>query len=157
MRTTTLSALLLTLSLTACGGSVDSKEAAYDAYDDGDYAAAVEHFETALEGKTSADADFLELRVDRLRAMAYVDGSKVVEAMTTLAGEVTLSAKDYRSITTDLVTAKAFEPAVRLMDLGMKAFPDDEKMAKVKDVVIEAAKNSGDKGASDALAGLGYL
>jgi hypothetical protein len=157
MPSKTLTALLFTFSLAACGGSVDAKEAAYDAYQDGDYASAVSHFETALEGKTSADADFLELKVDHLRALAYVDGKKVVEATKALAGEVTLSAKDYRSITTDLVTAKAFEPAVRLMDLGIKAYPSDEKMAKVKDVVIEAAKNSGDEGANNALAGLGYL
>ena len=43
------------------------------------------------------------------------------------------------------------------MDLGMKAYPDDEKMGLVKDKVIAASKAAGDAGALEALAGMGYL
>jgi len=159
MRTTTLTLLTLTLGLTACGGGggTDPAQEGLAALNDGDHAAALEHFNKALEGKTSADEDYYELAVDRARALAYVDADKVAEAITTLAGEATIAARDYRRITTDLVTEKAFLPAVQVMDLGIKAYPEDEKMEKVKEKVIAESRAANDTGALDALSGMGYL
>jgi len=157
MRTTTLT-LLLTLGLTACGGGgTDPAQAGRDALTDGDHTGALAHFDEALEGKTSADGDYYELAIDRARALAYVDADKVTEAITALAGEATIAARDYRGITTDLVTAKAFLPAVTVMDLGIKAYPEDEKMELVKEKVIAESKAANDAGALAALQGMGYL
>lgn len=150
--------LLLILGLGSCGGDpVDPVAAGRAAMVDGDPAAALTYFDQALAGKTSADGDYYELQVDRARALSYTDPTKVPAAVTSLAAEATVAARDYRSITTDLVSAKAFVPAVQVMDLGLKAYPDDSKMVEVKDKVISESKAAGDEGALEALAGMGYL
>ena len=156
MRTKTL-LLLLPLGLISCGGSQDPAVAGREALSDNNYQEALTHFDAALTGKTSADPDFYDLSIDRMRAMAYHQADEVTGALSALAGQATISARDYRSITTDLVTAKDFVAAVSVMDLGMKAYPEDEKMVKVKDKVIAASKAAGDAGALEALAGMGYL
>ena len=55
------------------------------------------------------------------------------------------------------MTAKAFLPAVTVMDLGIKAYPEDEKMELVKEKVIAESKAANDAGALAALQGMGYL
>ena len=149
--------LLLTLGLAACSGSQDPALAGLEALNSGNHAEALSHFDTALAEKTSADPDFYELSIDRLRAMAYQQPEAVPAGVTALAGQATVTARDYRTITTDLVSGKQFVSAVNVMDLGMKAYPDDEKMGLVKDKVIAASKAAGDAGALEALAGMGYL
>lgn len=156
MRTKT-PALLLTLALAACGGPTDAKTAARDAFQEKDYGEAAKQFEAALEGKTPQDPDYVELQVDHARALAYVEPEKVPGRVESLAEEVELEPRDYRLITTELITAKAYEPAVLVMDQGMKAYPKDEKMAKVAENVKTASQEAGDEGAMKALQGLGYV
>jgi hypothetical protein len=157
MRTTT-PFILLTLGLGSCGGGdADPVALGRAAMTNGDEAAALTYFNQALVGKTSADADYYELQIDRARALSYKEPTKVPEAISSLSAEATVAARDYRNITTDLVTAKAFVPAVEVMDLGMKAYPDDPNMVKFKDKVISQSKAAGDAGALKALEGMGYL
>jgi len=157
MRTTTPAALLLALGLAACGGSTDHKKAAYKAFADEDHAEAAQQFEQALASRSASDADYKELKIDRVRALSWVDGDRALVAARNLASELTLDAREYRDITTEMVNAHAYAPAVQMMDLGMKAFPDDEKMAQVRDVVIETSEQAGDPAALNALKGMGYL
>lgn len=149
--------LILILGLAACSGSQDAALAGREALADNNHAEALSHFDTALAERTSADPDFYELSIDRMRAMAYHQPDSVPAAVTTLASQATVTARDYRSITSDLVSAKEFVSAVKVMDLGLTAYPDDAKMVEVKDKVIAESKAAGDAGALEALAGMGYL
>ncbi len=157
MRRTILSTLLLTLGLAACGGSVDPKEAGYDAFADGDYQAAAGHFESALEGLATDDPAYRDLKIDLARSKALVDPDGAKDVVTALGGEVELEAKHYSKITADLVSAKALAPAVEVVHLGLEAFPDDQKLAQVLERVKEASDAAGDTDATDALSGHGYI
>lgn len=161
MPTLRLSALTLTaLTLTACGGG-DPKEAGTTALQSGDYSKAAEHFAQALKGKDARSEDFVELRVDRCRALAGFDPAAAEREFTGLTVAVkeagALKVADFTQVASALLNAKAGVQAVNVMDLGMKRFPGDEKMNALLEKVKQAAFDSGDEAAQDALRGLGYI
>lgn len=156
--------LLLTASLlplVACGGSGDAaslKDEAYKAMDGGDSAAALSKFDQLLATLPADAADRVEVSVARCEALAGVDGDRAREEFLKLAGEHDLSVRDYTAVAGKLQVAKAYEPAVLVLDAGMKAFPDDK--AKIEPLIAELTKKAqaaGDEGAMSALQGLGYL
>lgn len=162
MRTTLSFPILLAAALSACGDTPapsEAKNAGYDAFQDGDYSAAVSHFDTALEGKDAGAEDYVEVHVERCRALAHVDGPQAEKAFKELLEDVPdpsrVTPRDFSLVASELITAKQGVSAVQVVDAGMKRFPDDEKMKQLLEKVKEAAQK--DPAMSSALQGLGYL
>lgn len=156
MRTQYSILLALTLSLTACGGGGDPKEAGYAALQTGDHAAAVSAFDEALAASDSSAPDHAELQLARCEALAYVDGAKAEAEFRSLCeGGSDIGVKQYSLIAGALLAGNAMLNAVNVVDMGVNAFPDDAKMAALLEKVKEAAKE--DPAALDALKGMGYL
>lgn len=157
MRIPALTSALLALSLAACGGgdAANPAEAGRAALNEGDHAAALAHFEDALNNADASDEDLYYIHYDRVVAQGVVDSKKVVKAVEDFAAAATIQAKDYKDMTFGLVQAKAFESAVYVMDLARKAYPDDPSIQEVEKLVIKESKK--DPAAQSALAGLGYL
>ncbi len=160
MRTQTLPLLLL-LGLFSCGGSDgDPATSAREALDEGSYQTALDQFDKALEGKTPDDGDFYDLSIDRARALAHVDSAKVPEALKALSEKTKVAARDFRSLTIELVNAAdadALTAAVEVINQGMIAYPDDGKMTEVLEKVKARSLESGNTAAQSALTGMGYL
>jgi hypothetical protein len=156
MRTQHSILLTLTLSLSACNGGGDPKEAGYAALQAGDHAAAVSAFDEALAASDSSAPDHAELQLARCEALAYVDGAKAeAEFKSLVKGGAEIGVKQYSLIAGALIGANATVNAVNVVDMGVKAFPDDAKMAALLEKVKEAAAT--DPAALDALKGMGYL
>ncbi len=151
-------ASLLLLSLAACGGG-DPKADGFAAYGSGDYTTAVAKLDEALASRTQADADYLEIAVGRCQALAHVDAAKCQKEFLALAGANAdgIQSQDYSMIISELVAAKGFEPAVMVVDDGIKRFTESPKLVQLKDKIVQESKKAGDAGALKALDGLGYL
>jgi len=159
-------ALVLPLFAAACGGGIDPETAAVDGRDAlaaRNHDAAVEYFDVALEGLDASSPDYVSLKIGRLQALAHLEGKgeEVVEEMEALNAEITddtrLLPRDFKLVTTDLVSAGQYEPAAWVMDLGVKRYPGDPTMKEVADKVVLAVESAGDEGALSALDGMGYL
>ena len=142
----------------SCSGG-DSKEAGYEALDSGAYSAAVAHFERALQGSERSSAEYVEVSVARCQALAHVDAERAEADFEQLSAEIPdparLTERDFNLVVTELLGTNG-AAAVRLMDAGVKRFPDSDKMSQIRDKVIAAVKKSADAGALSALDGLGY-
>lgn len=172
MRSLTLSTLILTLGLVACGGGKetsdggDAKASARDAFDAGNYADAEKHYAKALDGVAKDDAGYLALKVEHLQALAYVDGDKTLEQVKAAEG---FTAANYRKIASELAQAakhhkddvataeKAELAAIYVMDLGRKAFPEDAVLEKWSKDFVTAMRETGGASSANALDGLGYF
>lgn len=143
----------------SCSGG-DPKEAGYEALDSGDYSAAVAHFERALEGSKRSSAEYVEVSVARCQALAHVDAERAEADFGQLNGEIPdptrLTERDFNLVVTELLGTDG-AAAVRLMDAGVKRFPDSDRMKQIRDKVIEAVKKSKDPSALSALEGMGYI
>ena len=151
-----LPALALAPVLSGCGdgGASDADpRTAFKALGQGDYSAAMKTFDAAMAGMEADDPEYLELAVGRCEALAHVDGAKVEAAMLKLKG---LKAKDYASVASALLEAGEYETAVRVMDQGVKALPDDPAIQELEQRVVKEVESSGDAAANSALSGLGY-
>ena len=149
-----LGALLLLLS--ACGSS-DAKAKGLSALQSGDYDAAATSLETAVASLDPSDPGYMEVAMGHCKALAHVDAQKAKAAFEELASAQELRVADYSEIVTHLLSAKQFVPAIEIMDNGLKKFPDDTKMAAIRDKVVEQSKQAADPDAMSALEGLGYL
>jgi len=156
MRTQHSFLLILTLCLSACSGGGDPKEAGYAALQAGDHATAVSSFDEALAASDPSALDHAELQLARCEALAYVDGAKAeAEFRSLCASGSDIGVKQYSLIAGALLGANATVNAVNVVDMGVKAFPGDAKMAALLEKVKEAAAT--DPAALDALKGMGYL
>ncbi|MFT5052370.1 MAG: tetraacyldisaccharide-1-P 4'-kinase [Chlamydiales bacterium] len=159
MRTPIALILALSATLTACGGA-DPKAAAYEAFQSGDYAAAVTSFNEAMTGVDTTSPEYLGLAVARCEALAHTNANDAKDSMIALAdaqgGKVT--AKDYNLVAQAMVGAREFAPAILLLDDGIqKRFKDDPKLLALVDKINTEAEKSGDEDTIDALKGLGYV
>ena len=164
MRSLTLSTLILTLGLVACGGGGadsgdmspdEAKAAAREAFDDGNYADAEKHYTNALDGVAKDDSGYLELKVEHLQALSHVNGEKALEQVKELKDQ--LKADQFRKVGLDLFSGGAYVEAAHVMDLGNKAYPDDEQMVSFTEKMVEQIKEKGGEEGASALAGLGYF
>ena len=148
--------LALALAFTACNGGSDPKETAYAALQAGDHATAVSAFDEALAASDPGAPDHTELQLARCEALAYLDGDRAeAEFRDLCAGGAEIGVRQYSLIAGALLGADATVNAVNVVDMGVKAFPDDPKMAALLEKVKEAAAT--DPAALDALKGMGYL
>ena len=74
-----------------------------------------------------------------------------------LAGANELEVGDYTMVVSHLMQAKAWVPAIEVMDAGKKKFPDNPKMDLLVEKVVAESKAAGDDAATAALQGLGYM
>ena len=155
MRTTIFLSIALTLGLQSCGGG-DPQEDAYASQQSGDHEAAVTSFEAALAGMDATSDTYFELSVARCQSLAHVDGDKAeAEFRKLIEADSRINVKQYSLIASELLAASENLSAVNIVDLGVKAFPEDTKMATLLEKVKEAAQS--DPAALDALKGMGYL
>lgn len=155
MRTFPLT-LLLALSLAACGDS-DPKEAGYKAIQSGEWAKAAASFDKALANLEPGSEERAELAVARCQALAHTAPEQAKTEFLALAGSTQLEPKDFTIVVTDLVSEKQFVPAIDILDVGIKSFPEHPKMTLLKDKVVEESKKSADPAALEKLKGMGYL
>ena len=147
---------LVVLAVTSCGSS-DPVEAGYAALGSGDFASAVARFDDALETREPEGADYVELSIARCRALAHVDTERALADFAALSAAIADDERFRdREVSTFvgevlLVDAAA---AVHAMDVGMKRFPDSQRMKTILERVRHAAEN--DEGAAAALSSLGY-
>ena len=160
MRTTTALLIALSTSLAACGGG-NPKEDAFAALNSGDFAGAIADFDKAMDGVEQGSSEHIELAVGRCEALAHTDAEAAKNAMIALAEAHKDGVKsgDYKLVASKMVDAKNFEPAIHLLDDGIKnRFPSDsEKLTALIETITMKAEKSGDAGALSALKGLGYV
>lgn len=155
MRTLPLT-LLLTLSLAACGDS-DPKEAGYKAIQSGDWSGAAASFQKALDAAEPGSPDRVELAVARCQALAHTAPDQAKAEFLALAASAQLEPKDYTIVVSDLVSEKHFVPAIDILDVGVKTFPEHPKMTQLQQKVVEESQKADDPAALEKLKGLGYL
>ena len=162
MRTTPLLASLA-LALASCGGAADPaglNSEGYAALGSGNYEAAAGHFQSALDalGTNTSDAQYERAMLGLIDANAHVDPDAAqADFLAYAAASSTLSADEYGRVGKELANAKAFTQAVAVVDAGIQAHPETPALMTIMEMISEEAKKSGDTGALDAMAGLGYL
>lgn len=157
-----LLALALTLTATSCGGSSDPvslTSAGAQALNSSHHREALSKFEAALEQMDEGHTHYLKAKLGAIEARIYVDADAAKAEFLALALALPdrIGAKDYRAIGGRMTDAKKYSQAIDILDAGIKAFPEDDKMKPYMDAVTKAAQADGDSGALDKLAGLGYL
>jgi len=145
---------LLLASLAACGGG-DPAQAGYDALGSGDYAAAASSFTEALAGTQGEKRTDLTLQL--CQALAHTDADASVAKIKELDASTELRVQDYNVVVSELKGAGEFVAATDVLKLATAAFPGDEKLVELIQVVGDAAKSAGDSDALSALKGLGYV
>lgn len=157
-------ALSALLSIAACGGAADPgamNTEGFKKLDSQDHAGALESFEASLAaiGEDTGHADYKRARLGAVEAQAYIDGQEAAKNFMAFAKAApsTVDGNDFARIGGILMNAKAFKPAVDVVDAGIKAFPEKPELdALIKAIEVAAAK-AGDKSATSALDSLGYL
>ena len=125
MRTTIFLSIALTLGLQSCGGG-DPQEEAYTHQQSANHEAAVASFEQALEGMDATSDTYFELSVARCQSLAHVDGDKAeAEFRKLIESDSRINVKQYSLIASELLSASENLNAVNIVDLGVKAFPED--------------------------------
>ena len=147
----------LLLFVAAGCGSSDPKSEGYSAIQSGDWETAAQNFSTALTGLDPAAPDYVELSVARCQALAHTDPDRAKREFVALAGKTTLATKDFTIVVSDLVSEGHHLPAIDILDLGVKTFPEDPKMNQLKDKVVQASQETEDPAVLEKLKGMGYL
>jgi hypothetical protein len=158
MRTRTALFALLTVFIAACG-SADPKEAGFEALQRAEYADAVYHLEVAMEAAEPGTEEYLEVAVARCEALAYTDPATCkAEFMALVASAAEqISTQDFSMVVTRLMETSEYVAAIDILEAGVNKFPDDPKMGKLKDKVVEKSQKAADPAALEALKGLGYI
>lgn len=161
MRTTlTLLAIALSLPLVACNGAeADPMQAAEAALQGGDSAQAVTLLQGHVAGLDRASAEYREATILLCSALAEKQPTEAKDTLLKLAEAQPqgVTPRDFKDVQSYLQTHGHFSEAVDVMDNGLKRWPDDATMLKVKDVLIAAIQSVGDEEATAKLKGLGYL
>ena len=159
-----LSLLVGTLVLAAsCGGSSDPAELVTSgerALGTRDLSTAQGHFEDALAaiGEDTSHALYLRAKLGSIeaRSASDPDGAKndLIALSRAMPGKVTDN--DFNRIANQM-GAKELTAAVAVLAEGMELYPDSEHLDKLAKRLQAQAESSGNAGALDALAGLGYV
>ena len=151
-------ALPCLLVLAACGGSSNPEKDAFAALGSGQFSDAVGYFDQALEGMDEADGKYLVLVLGKCEALASTDAAGAKDLFLATAGTNELEVRDYSQIVSRLVTAKAFDQAIDILEQGKQAFPDEkDRVDAMAKIVVAASLEAGDDDATARLKGLGYL
>jgi hypothetical protein len=174
MRLTSVLCTTLLLLAASCGGSDVSANAAldsgYGALNGGDHTAALGHFEGALSGLPTTDANYLPAKIGQMQAMAYIDPAKAKATLLAIPSDAGVTAKDYSSLVTDLGSAaeamamdkdtdganNAMAIAISILTEGQSAFPEYANWEALITKTGDRAKKLGSADALSALKGLGY-
>lgn len=150
--------LALPLFATACGGDAaaadDPASAGMKATANGDYDAAVGHFDDALAGMEASSPDYKEIALSRAEALAHTAPEKVEGALKALQG---LVPADFGRVANALIQAKDFELAGKTVKLGTEMLPGNADMKEIEKSVVAMIEKVGGEAGAAALKGLGYL
>jgi hypothetical protein len=144
------------LFMAACEGQ-SSEESANQALGSGRSAEAVAHFDRALAGVEETDGRYLGLLLGKCSALASTDAPRARDLFLATADSHALKVQDYGWFVSYLVSARAFDPAIDILEAGAKAFPDDPKIKEMGQVVRKASEKTGDTAALARLKSLPYL
>jgi alkylhydroperoxidase family enzyme len=153
-------ALALSLPLVACGGAdSDPVAAAEAALQGGDSRKAADLLQGHLAGLDRASAEYREVAILHCSALAESQPAASKDALLALATAQPdgVTPKDFKDVQSYLQTHGHFSEAIDVMDAGLKRWPNDATMLKVKDVLIAAVQSAGDEEATAKLKGLGYM
>jgi tetratricopeptide (TPR) repeat protein len=122
----------------------------------GDYAAAASEFERAIAALAPDDRTFFGARVGLVRACIVPAPDKALADFESLAESHprAVDALLYRSIATEMHAQDRAKHAYRVLDAGIKRFPENEDLPRVMERLRRAEK---DPEALATLKGLGYL
>jgi hypothetical protein len=164
MRTTITISCLLLLGLAACSGSAQSlTEDGNRELGSGNYKAARDDFEKALDklGTNTSDVNYLPAALGRCRALAHVDpkkaGTDFIALATANKGHV--EENDFSMIAVELLlvgTNEARMEAIDVMVAGNTMFPESTKLKGIGDKVMQAAQAGNDPASVKRLNSLGY-
>jgi hypothetical protein len=161
MRTSlALLALALSLPLVACNGAeADPLEAAEVALQGGDSTKAVKLLQGHVAGLDPSSEEYREASILLCSALAEKQPEDAKDALLALASTQPqgVTPKDFKDVQSYLQTHGHFSEAIDVMDAGLKRWPNDATMLKVKDVLIAAIQSAGDEEATAKLRGLGYM
>lgn len=146
------------LVLAACGGSSHPEKDAFAALGSGEYSTAIGYFDQALEGMDETDGRYVELVLGKCEALASTDAVRAKDLFLATAANHELKVRDYSVIVSRLVGAKAFDPAIDILEQGKRAFPSEKaKVDAMAAIVVNASLTAGNDEFTARLKGLGYL
>ena len=145
-------------------GSSDPKtlnDEGYTALNSGDRKAALECFDESIAalGANASDPQYLRAHLGAVEARAYTDPERAVTDFTALAvaNPAAIGDRDYGRVASQLADAKAFPEAIAVLEGGKAAYPESQDLHKAVQAVGKMAERAGDKSATKALEGLGYV
>jgi hypothetical protein len=156
--TLALTALLLTLPLSSCGGGGDPASLTDDGYaalGSSDYEGALGSFQSALAGLDPAEPGFMRAKMGEIDALTHLDPDGARDAILGIgdrAGEA-----EYSKVASDLTAEGHYIQAIDVLDGGVKRHGESPKLKALLEKVRAEAEKSGSSDALDKLKGLGYL
>ncbi len=151
--------LCLVLLLPSCGGGADPAEltrAGYSQLNSGNAQAAQTSFERALTSLQPGDPDYVRASLGLAQVLAAQDPARAKQLFLDLSAKGLVQEGDFRLVAGALVSARHFEEATALVQVGMTAFPESPRMAELRDYVGDSALKMGSE-VPAALKGLGYV
>ena len=149
----------LPLLAASCGGGGGSPaeltNRGYQTLNGGDPGGALTTFREALAGLEPSNPDYLRAKMGEVEALIQVNPEEARDVFLRLGSQV--DDGHYTTVASKMTSAKAYEPAITVLDVGVKRFGESPKLLEMLKRVREEAEKSGDEGALKALEGLGYL
>lgn len=155
-----LAAAALAVVLVACGNS-DPKTLIAEgnkALTSGDSAAALEKFNEAVTLLKPTDGQFLDAKMGVIEALIAKEPQRAADELKLLANAQPekIGSKQFIYVGGQMVSARQYEPAVKLIHEGIQRYSADAPaLKKVMERIKQEAAN--DKGANDLMRSLGYL
>lgn len=150
----------LVFNLAACdGGSGDPYRDGQDALGRGNHAAALEHFDAALEKLPPEDSRWLPAKLGQIGALARVDGERAEsESLALLTSHhEALGERGARALVIALVDGGAFEAAFEFLKATVPIWPSSEALDAAWGAVEMRAARSASPDQLKDLRGLGYV
>lgn len=151
--------LCLAPLLPACGGGSDPAEltrAGYSQLNSGNAQEAQASFERALASLQPGDPEYVRASLGLAQVLAARHPTRAKELFLELSAKRLVQEGDFRLVAGALVSARHFEEATALVQVGMTAFPESPRMAELRDFVGDSAQKMGSE-VPAALKGLGYV
>ena len=101
---------------------------------------------------------YFAAKIGEIEARATTDAAKAKDDLIQLSESgAAVTDRHFAAVAERMGDAGKFEEAIALLDKGLKLHADSTHLDKLGKKLADDAKKSGDSGALDALAGLGYV
>jgi len=150
--------LLLTPFLVLGCGEKNPEELGYEALQDGRYEEAMVQLLAAYSGVEKGTPKHRELGVTYFQAMAHVSPEKCRSGFLKVIelGHIVPTERDFETVAGELMQTQAFTEAARVVDAGIKAFPDNTRLPEFIEKLVKMAKQGDRPELASTLLGMGY-